>query len=225
MVIRRLLTLALVSTLALFAHEAHAQPTDNDSPAASIPNPALGAQSIIGSGTISSTDTPTMTDRLFRDGSASTCAAPKAYPGTFPGAGYAYDTLSFTNDGPSRCVTLRIDATCSGGDNAFGAFLSAYRGSFDPMNLATNYLGDTGTSVGAPDGRSQTMILRLSQGQTITLVVNQVNDSATDPPSACSYEVSEQDAVAPAPAIAPLGLALSVLGLAGLGLGAIRRRR
>jgi len=128
---------------------------------------------IVVNGVIDLTD-PTQTDRLFRDGIPSTCAAPKVCPGPFgdPTPRH-YDSYTFTNDtGSTQCVTVDMDAmTCVGTNFIFGA---AYLGSFDPTNLCTNYLADSGSSPN-PTG---TFSFDLANGQTVVIVVHEVDPNA-----------------------------------------------
>lgn len=90
---------------------------------------------------------PTMANRLFRDGVASTCQTRKASPGPYGVTGtYAYQTFQFTVAGVPRCVTVTTDGTGCGGQMIFGTL---YLGSFDPTNLSKNYLADAGASATA----------------------------------------------------------------------------
>jgi len=87
---------------------------------------------------------PTLDPRVVRDGIPSTCAAPKAFPGPFTDATapYRYDTYTFQNNGPAVCVTVVREADPCDVD----AFIVAYLNNFDPLNLAANYLADSGFS-------------------------------------------------------------------------------
>ena len=80
---------------------------------------------------------PTMNPRLNRNGIESTCSG-KAFPGTFSEA-VGYETFAFFNAGPEECVTVSFLGTTTN-------FVSAYGNTFDPTNLALNYLGDPGGS-------------------------------------------------------------------------------
>jgi hypothetical protein len=125
---------------------------------------------------------PTMTDRLLRNGVASTCAAIKTYPGTSAATGIQYKTTQYTHPGAIRCVTFTFSAsTC--GTNGASAFVSVYSGPFDPNNKATNYLGDIGSS-----NTGQTMGVILGAGQMITLVVK-----GTVPSLDCTFSVDSDD--------------------------------
>lgn len=101
----------------------------------------VGPSAVTASGTMDGTE-PTAPARLFRDAVASTCVPAKTYPGT-SGSGNAYRTHTVYNNGAAQCVTVNYDeGTCS-----TSVHLAAYAGSFDPNNLATNYLGDVGSSM------------------------------------------------------------------------------
>ena len=215
--------LALVVPAAIvFSGAAIAQQTDNGA----VPNKVTGGgastSSVVFGNSISSAGTPTEAARPNRNGVESVCGSTKAFPGTVAGAGFAYQTKSYTNAGPARCVMLTLTATCSGGGNLFGAFVSAYSGAFDPTNLATNYLGDPGVSTGSPGAAGTPFQLNLAAGQTITLVVNQVNDSATNPASVCAFQVT--DDVSVVPTMSPLAMVLMALVLAALTFVVLRRR-
>lgn len=224
--VERLLLALSVSASLLMSGIAAAQPTDNGAvPSVLVPAGSSSPQLPVGNNTINSNGAPTEPARITRDGVPSVCGTAKTFPGTIAGAGFAYQTLSYTNGGQTGCVTLSLSNTCSGGGNTFGTFLSAYNGVFDPNNLATNYLGDTGSSPGTPPtpNTTESMSLLLAAGQTITLVVNQVNDTATDPASTCTYSI---DAVAPLaiPTMSSMALLLTALALAALGFGVLHRR-
>src|SRR4051812_39590153 len=73
----------------------------------------------------------------------SVCAAPKTCPGAFGTNPIHYDlyTVPNTTGGPA-CATISLDGSgCAGSQ---GVRAVAYLNSFDPANLCTNYLGDSG---------------------------------------------------------------------------------
>ena len=219
----RMILALLVPAAIVFSGAAIAQQTDNGV----VPNKVTGGgastSSVVFGNSISSAGTPTEAARPNRNGVQSVCGSVKAFPGTVAGAGFAYQTKSYTNAGPARCVILTLTATCSGGGNLFGAFVSAYSGAFDPTNLATNYLGDPGSSVGDPtQPNSIPFRVDLAAGQTITLVVNQVNDSATNPANVCGFAVT--DDVSVVPTMSPLAMLLMALVLVALAFVTLRRR-
>ena len=82
------------------------------------------------------------TGRLNRFSPASSCGTVKANPGLFATTGArAFDSYSFTNDGPDACVTVTLN-----NPNGSTAFAVAYAGSFNPATPAINYLADVGNS-------------------------------------------------------------------------------
>lgn len=163
-------------------------------------------------------------DRLFRNGTASACGLAKSFPGTLPAAGERYDEYVVTNNGAAQCITFTVttvSGACTGGTH-----LTAYSGAFVPANVATGYLGDSGTS--ATSGVPQTLSLDLSAGQTIRLVASNGISGASD----CTYTVTAPagvlgtggaGAVAQVPTLGEWGLML--LGLLAAGFGARRLPR
>ena len=218
----RMIFALLVPAAIVFSGAAIAQQTDNGSEPNKVTGGGASTSSVVFGNSISSAGTPTEAARMFRSGVPSVCGSAKAFPGTSAGAGFAYQTTSYTNAGPARCVTLTLNASCSGGGNLFGAFVSAYSGAFDPTNLATNYLGDPGVSTGSPGVAGTPFQLNLAAGQTITLVVNQVNDSTTNPANTCAFQVT--DDVSVVPTMSPLAMVLMALVLAALTFVVLRRR-
>lgn len=83
----------------------------------------------------------TQTDRLGRDGTPSTCAGNASPGGGFPGTKF-YKTFTFTNTSTSaRCFTVNINAALGGAGDIESA---AYSPTYNPANINTNYLGDSG---------------------------------------------------------------------------------
>src|SRR5204863_188450 len=57
---------------------------------------------------------------------------------------FHYDAYTFTNStGGPACVTVDLNTTCTGTNFIFSA---AYLGTFDPANICTNWLADSGLS-------------------------------------------------------------------------------
>jgi hypothetical protein len=113
---------------------------------------------------------PTMTDRMVRDGVPSTCAAVKSYPGELGSTSvYRYKVLAGTYPDPSGCATFKIVAggTC--------AHISIYSPTFDPANRAANYLGDTGNS-----GNGRELSVRLARDQKFAIVLTDLTTTAAD---------------------------------------------
>lgn len=117
----------------------------------------------------------TQNGHVFRSGTPTTCAAPKAFPGT-TGAGstfnYAQASYVAQNTG---CLTItRAAADCGGdGPNSGNVFVAFYDGSYNPANQAQNYLGDQGTSL-----NSSSMSVPVTEGHTYQLVVSNGSSQA-----------------------------------------------
>src|SRR6185295_14123152 len=109
-------------------------------------------------GSIAAGDT-TQTGRIVRNGVASSCAVPKAYPGTQDNLpNRRYDSYTFTNTSNApACVTVNLTSSC--GLNIFGV---AYLGSYNPANIQQNYLADNGSSFAA----TGTFSFNVPAGQT-----------------------------------------------------------
>ncbi len=115
--------------------------------------------------------------RIFRDGVASTCAAPKACPGDFnPGSTYNYDAYSFINtSGSTECIVVDFNTgTC--GTNVHGmVFLGSYTPSAGAGQLCglNTFLGDVGSSltqpfeVNVPAGATFTVVMSNTSSQQI----------------------------------------------------------
>lgn len=199
--------------LTIMAH-AHAG-ASND---AGLPDPpALPAGPLGGStatGTFTGTE-PTMPNRVFRNGTASDCGAPKPFPGTLA-AVVPYQVITLYNSGSAQCVTMQYDVgTC----NAFGIFFTAYSGNFSPANLATNYLGDAGVSSG-----SGSFSFMAPGGPVAIMVSGVVGGTALS----CTYSISSAQLSggdpAVVPALAPALLWLVAAGVLALGLAVLGRR-
>ena len=154
---------------------------------------------------------PTMGLRITRNGVVSTFATPKPFPGTIGGS-FPYVTFTFLN--PFGNPTPFFVAQTPTGSTALNPFFSVYASSFDPSNLALNYLGDAGESC------STTCIpfSVLAPIGNVLVVVNKVtpNDAST-----FSFETSFAPTAVPEPA----SIVLLATGLAAMAVVAGRRRR
>jgi hypothetical protein len=108
------------------------------------------------------------TGRLNRFASVSTCAAPKACPGTFTTTGARfYDSYTITNPrNVPVCATIGLSSGC--GTSLFNV---AYLGSFNPTALCTNYLADPGSSFPG----TGFMEVTIPANATIVVVVHELN--------------------------------------------------
>jgi hypothetical protein len=146
--------------------------------------------------------------RLNRFAAVSTCAAPKACPGTFTTTGARlYDAYTITNPrNVPVCATIGIASGC--GVNMFSV---AYSGSYDPNSLCTNYLADPGSSFPNVGYYEAT----IPANGTIVVVVHEVNTGAGCASYQLTVDVPRETAgiaVTPVPPICsgtPVNLAAS----------------
>src|SRR6266481_5086873 len=134
---------------------------------------------IVVTGSIDTGD-PTQTDRLFRSGIPQTCPASTTCATFGDGLARHFDSYTFTNTtGATQCVTIDTNTACTGTNFIF---IGAYLGSFDPANICTNWIGDSGFSPN-PD---QAFQVDVDNGQTLVVVVSEVTPDAGCP----SYTVT-----------------------------------
>ncbi len=121
------------------------------------------------------TGDPTQTDRLFRSGIPQTCPASTTCATFGDGLPRHYDSYTFTNTtGATQCVNIDTNTACTGTNFIF---TGAYLGSFDPANICTNWIGDSGFSPN-PD---QAFQVNVDNGQTLVVVVSEVTPDAGCP--------------------------------------------
>jgi len=138
---------------------------------------------------------PSQLGRVSRSGIPSDWSDSKAFPGTInAGTSYHYQTFTLDLDGLMAGFTfgqyLQISAD-------FGTdtrdFVTSYLDSYDPTNLATNYLGDigaSGNSFGNPGffqivvGSGHDLVLVLSDtvagGVSVPMTINLTVEAFTD---------------------------------------------
>lgn len=168
------------------------------------------------------TGTNTQSGRIFRDAIASTCPS-KVYPGIFnAGTTYNFEAFSYTNtSGAAACVTVNFNPDAGATPCGTNAHASAYIGSYDPANQATNFVGDVGSSIAQPFSFS------VPAGQDAVIVVTNTSAQA-----ACTFAFDVVNlpcsavtaAAVPAPVNNPLSLVLLGLALVGIGAYASTRR-
>ena len=108
------------------------------------------------------------TNRLLRDGVASSCASPKACPGPYEAGNRAYDAYTFTNStGGPLCVDMDLTVSC-----ASHVFLAVYLDSYNPSDVCANYLADSGSS--SSGGATVALSFTLAAGQSAVAVVHVV---------------------------------------------------
>lgn len=138
------------------------------------PTPQGGAICPNGPVLASFTGANTQDGRIFRDAIPSVCPI-KAYPGIFGnGTTYNYETFTYANtDAAPACVTVNFDPDTAGATPcATNAHASAYIGSYDPANQATNFVGDVGSSLAQP------FSFQVPGGQNMVLVVTNTSSAA-----------------------------------------------
>jgi hypothetical protein len=111
-----------------------------------------------------------MASRLFRNAVASACGSSKPYPGTSPGSFY-YHAYPFYNASSNACITVTL--TSFGGE----LMSSAYLGTFNPANLSSNYLADSGVSTGGANALTNSF--NVPANSIFVVVVNNVIAAGT----------------------------------------------
>jgi hypothetical protein len=135
------------------------------------PSPTPSCTPIEVTGSIDLSD-PTQFDRLFRSGVAQTCPATTfcSIFGDF--SSHHYDSYTFQNTtGASQCVHIDTNTPCTGTNFIF---IGAYLGSFDPNNICTNWIGDSGSS----PNPEQAFDVDVPAGETLVVVVSEVTPDA-----------------------------------------------
>lgn len=112
---------------------------------------------------------PTQTGRLGRRGEASTCTSQKPFPGLLDPTPHHYDSYALKNGKKKSCVTVTLTTPCESGHFLQSA---AYRPSFNPANIARNYVADIGAS---PNGAPKSYSFIVPKNATFNVVVNEVD--------------------------------------------------
>jgi Subtilase family len=155
------------------------------------------------------TATGTQTNLVFPDDPASTCAAPASYPGTLTSTTPQFDSYTFTNITASPvCATVAVtaDKTASG-----AIAVAAYTGTFNPANVATNYLGDAGFNAVVFPGYPGVFSVNVPAGGSVVVVVVELKSPANGFPTALGSTYSLKVTGLPLSA-APTAALLSVSG-------------
>lgn len=137
------------------------------------------------------TSDPMQTGRLFRGGRPSTCGGPNNCQ-TADADPHHYKSHSFVNTSSAPvCVVTTITTACT--DAAHFIFAAAYLDPFDPANICTHNIGDSGFS----PNPTRSFAFTVPAGATFVIVVSEVN-----PASGCSaYTLSVTGIPCPAHAL------------------------
>jgi hypothetical protein len=160
------------------------------------------------SGSITNSD-PLQTGSVSRNGIASQAGIQKSYPGGDVSIPTHFDSYTFQNNSGST-LPYYIDLTSSFYPTE--SFSVAYLGSFNPTNIALNYLGDAGSSP-SPSSPHRLYSVSVPDGQAFVVVVNEVASGNGVP----SYTLNVS--TSPPGTSVPEGgstLALAIFGLGGM---------
>jgi hypothetical protein len=137
-----------------------------------LPTCSGGPDQTIATSSIALADA-SQTDRLGRDGVPSTCEG-KGCPGGIATAGTRnYKTFNFTNAGGApACITVTVNAACGSGGTAGDISSAAYLTTYNPANLCTNYLGDSGVVGLGTTVPSASYSFNVPAGANFVVVVN-----------------------------------------------------
>jgi hypothetical protein len=175
---------------------------------------SASAQQFTGSVTASD---PIQTGRLFRDSNPSMAGMNKPFPGvTSPGSPFRYDSYVFVNPfAVSTAFTIQMSTTNVGNppNNPFGV---VYLGAFDPMNIATNYRADAGSSPTSTTG-PVTFSFDIPAGAMFTFIINETLSGSADQGDPSNYSFTLSPAVPEPSTYAFLA--------SGLGFALVRYRR
>jgi hypothetical protein len=128
---------------------------------------AAGATSFPGSITPSD---PTHSNFVLDQSPPSSCASPKpALVGSDP-AQIHYDTYTQTS-GATTCYTISLSVGAAANRAAYSI---AYQGSFNPLDLSANYLGDIGVANGVQPGQTRSYSVQVPGGSTLVAVVEEL---------------------------------------------------
>ncbi|MDQ2711334.1 MAG: PEP-CTERM sorting domain-containing protein [Acidobacteriota bacterium] len=162
---------------------------------------------------------PTQLGRISRNGVPSDWSTPKAFPGIInPTTVYTFNTYA-VSDTNFKYVQITFDSP------SLNTFASAYLGTYDPRNLALNYLGDAGYS-GNSFGTDPLVFQVVDPlSSDLQIVVNTSSPAGIGAPFHIIVEgftdTNFDDTITPEPATA----ALSLAGVLMVGVALFMRRR
>jgi hypothetical protein len=157
-------------------------------------------------------DNATMqTDRTLRGGIAQTCAGTVAYPGVIGSAPRAYDAFTVTNPAAVPvCYRVSLQQPAS------NLYVVGYLNSFNPANIAENWLGSAGSST-----TTGSFDVTVPAGQTLVVVVHDVDGSGVGQ----TYSLTAEPVPAAVPTLSEWALILLGLSFAGGAVLVLQGRR
>jgi len=167
-------------------------------------------------GSLAATD-PTQLGRLSRNGIAQDWVGTEPFPGVInPTTTYNYKAYEITIPSNAPFVQISVDSLST------FTFVSVYADSYNPASLATNWLGDPGTS-GNFFGIDPLFFQVVAPGSTLWIVVNNTSPGLGigDPYRILVEGFADSEFTEPVPEPATMLL----LGTGLVGLIAARRRK
>lgn len=147
----------------------------------------------------------TQTNRVTRDGHASTCSLGKAVaPGVTAATNPRYDAYSFVAT-TTGCLVVSYSRN-NGVAGSSQPFVTVYSGSFNPASVNANYLADSGSS--AATGQTVSFSFNAVAGQTYVIVMAEVPGTAPN----VNYTLSVTGPPTTVCNIAPTAAAVSLSG-------------
>lgn len=187
---------------------------------------ASGATIAVFDAQIKPTD-PTQAGRLSRSGVPSDWSSAKAFPSALNlGTRYEYEmfTLTAAQLAATPFVQVSIFDVLSSGFN----FVSAYAGSYNPLNLAQNYLGDAGSSPNYFGTDAVSFQIVAPANQSLVLVLNDSVGGTGRTGVPIHFDVEgfvDTQFTDPSPAAIPEPSTLITLSTGILGFAGVLRRR
>lgn len=151
--------------------------------------PAIEINSVLdgaapASGANFSAETGMQIGRATRTVVATACERSTPFPGLFSTTPRRYDAYTFSSCPTSApaCVTLSLSTPCIGSREIFAM---VYLDSFDPNNIAQNYIGDLGDS--PLEGETLNLSFYLPRGRRFVVVVHEINTGGS---TGCEYKLT-----------------------------------
>lgn len=170
---------------------------------------------------------PTQAGRLSRSGVPSDWSSVKAFPGFLNTSTlYQYETFTLTAAqlAANPFVQVSIFDALSSGFN----FVSAYAGSYNPLNLAQNYLGDAGSSPNYFGTDAVSFQVVAPANQSLVLVLNDSAGGTGRTGVPIHFDVEgfvDTEFTDPTPTTVPEPSTVITLGTGLLGFAGVLRRR